>query len=181
MIETVYRGHTIVYNDNNDTWLCRDADFTYRGSPKLSNVKAQIDKMYLGLRETTAIMCFEIPLGGNSDPIPAKVTEYVRSRSNRNYRGGLEPACHFVASVAQRGGSSKPSRAEQELCYLMPDTVEARAAYVKWQLSYASAELAKAQADEAKRKIPRLSKEDIQPLIDLKSKMNTMEKSDDAS
>ncbi|MER9833401.1 hypothetical protein NKJ28_00290 [Mesorhizobium sp. M0145] len=169
-IETTYRGHLIRYGENSDEWYCRDLEVGGGSHVSLAKLKAKIDKMYLDLRRKAAVKVFEVNGGYSSKPsiTEATIIEYVRPFAEKDWKGVVGRTRHKVATVAQRNGSERASRAEKELSDLMPDTSEAQAAFAEaLRLAEIAAEAQKA-ATEALNRIPRLTLDDIAELVRIK-------------
>ncbi|TIT80123.1 MAG: hypothetical protein E5W57_04120 [Mesorhizobium sp.] len=170
-IETTYRGHLIRYGENSDEWYCSDLESGNNSHASLAKLKAKIDKMYLDLRKKAAVKAFEINpgyMGRLPECIEATVTEYLKTFTEKNWKGVEGPTRHKVAAVALRRDNDRASRAEKELANLMPDTPEAHAAYAEALRLYEVTKAAQLAADEAFKAIPRLSLDDIRELVRIK-------------
>lgn len=170
-----YRGYEIRWNDNLEEWSCDDLSGKLRSSDKPSKLKAAIDKMYLDRRKAAAVAVLEVTYGGHSrgELIDAKVTEYLGSRRDSRYVKGKSEYYdrHKVAVSALRGSNDKISRQEKELTDLAMDTPEVREAYARYSDLYNQAKELDRQANAAREAIPRLTIEDIKPLVELYEKM----------
>jgi len=168
-LKTEYRGYEIRYSENQDEWVCYDCGVT---EPTLSKAKAKIDALHLKMRKAAATPCYEIREDGFTVGLEdATVIQYRgenweepwMSSKKARFRG------HRVASMCQRGVSSRKSRRDCYLHTLVPQTEEARAAAAE---AARLGEIAKA-ADKAYREaidaIPRLDIEDIEGLVEASS------------
>ena len=167
MIEVNYRGYMIRFNENSDEWWCGDLSGKSYASPKLSTVKAAIDRMLLSVRKESAVTCFEIGGGYTANPykVEAKIVEFIKTKQDHDWKGNPRPPVHIVASVAQRSGSSKASRREVNIADLMPDTPEAHAAFERL-LEAAERERIATQATKAAfDAIPRVTLDMISNLV----------------
>lgn len=163
--QTEYRGHKIRWSNNADEWTCYDLSDKVRSSPRLSLIKAAIDRLYLAERKSIATPCFEI--GYNGERTESNVVEYLGFKIQRSWSGGDQKTEHKVAVVAKRTGSERPSRCERDLYSLMPVSAEAEAAYSEFKRLREIEKRAKADADAALEAVPRLTLDDIQALVDL--------------
>lgn len=163
--ETFYRGHKIRWSDNSDEWTCYDLSDKVRSSPKLSLIKAAIDRLYLAERKANAVPCFEI--GHDGTRTESNVVEYLGAKIQRAWSGGEQRTEHKVAVVATRKGSERPSRREAKLDDLMPSNVDVDAAWLHYQSLRAIEKRAKAAADAALKAIPRLTLDDVTALVEL--------------
>lgn len=164
-VQTIYRGHTIRWSDNSDEWTCYDLSDKARSSPKLSLIKASIDRLYLTERKSNAIPCFEISHGGQR--CESNVTEYLGPDHQRAYANVPEKVVHKVAVVATRSGSERPARRQTELGTLMPVSAEAEAAWAIYADLNAKAGEAVRLAREALDAVPRMTPDQIKPLVAL--------------
>lgn len=164
---TVYRGHTIRWSDNSDEWTCYDLSDKVRSSPKLSRIKAAIDRLYLAERKANATPCYELSQHGKR--IESTVVEYLGARTKTSWTGNTTTTTHKVAVVAKREGSERPSRREAELTSLAPATPEVERAYSEYLALKAEAQAAADKADRAFKAIPRLSLDDIEALVRLEA------------
>lgn len=162
---TTYRGHTIQWSDNSDKWVCYDLSDKVRSSPKLSLIKAAIDRLYLTERKNKAVQCYELSTHGQR--VESNVVEYLGEKVHRSWGSKPEITDHKVAVVAQRHGSERPSRRETTLDKLMPVTPEAEDAYQRYERLNAEAKAAGKRADDAFKAIPRLKPYDVRALIEL--------------
>lgn len=163
-VETTYRGHKIYWSDNADCWTCRDLDGKMQSAPKLSSIKAHIDKLYLSERKQSAVPCFEI--GHSGDFIEGSVVEYLGQRVGISWRDPNKIG-HKVAVVARREGSGKPSRREASLDEVFPMSPDTVTAYENYKRLENEAKAAQRAAYDAKQAIPRMTPEDVQALIDI--------------
>jgi hypothetical protein len=161
----MYRGHKINWSDNSDEWTCYDLSDKVRSSPKLSLIRAAIDRLYLAERKANAVPCFE--LGIHGDRTESHVSEYLGPKIDRSWDGRETKTRHKVAVVAVRSGSERPSRRELELTNLMASTPEAEAAWGHDRKLYVAEQEAKRAADEAWAAIPRLTLDQIAALVEL--------------
>lgn len=165
-IKIEHRGYTIRFNENADEWTCSEAD--YYSSPSLSKVKAKIDKMLLDVRKASSVTVFEISHGfGRMSRYESKLTEFVKTKHDKDWRGNALPPSHIVASVAARDGTKKPARREMKLSDMMPDTPEAHAAYAACETLFREAKAAEKRAIAAFDAIPRVTLDDIRALVRL--------------
>lgn len=174
MIETIYRGHTIRYTDNADEWTCydvQDAKGQSYSSPKLSNVKAAIDKMFLDMRKRSAFPCFELGKSHHPTKTAATIIEYVEHKIERNFYRPTEPSIdrHVVAAVAQRTGRERAVRRTADITEFMPDTPEAHEAYQRFLAARQRAQEAEKDARDAFDAIPRVSIDMIPDLVRIKN------------
>jgi hypothetical protein len=172
-IEIEYRGHVIRYSENADEWTCYDLN-SY-SSPKLSNVKQRIDKMYLDQRRKSALPCYILEGGydihGPLRKIEASIIEYVGPEHRRDHSRGMtaDVVDHKVATTAVRHGNERASRTVSELSGLMADTPEALAAFDQAVALYKKARAAWDAYREAVKQIPRVSLDDIPDLVRIAS------------
>lgn len=167
-VATVYRGHKIQWSDNSDEWTCYDLSDRVRSSPKLSLIKAAIDRLYLAERKENATPCFEITRNDGSR-VESSVVEYLGERYERAYGKTPEKIKHRVAVVAKRTGSERPSRRETELAALAPASPDTETAWANFKALYDAAREADRTATAAFAAIPRLQPKDISALIKLHS------------
>lgn len=172
MIEVSHRGYTIRYADNADEWTCydvQDAKGRSYSSPKLSNVKAAIDKMLLDVRKSNALACFELGIPTSfygPKKTAAKIIEYVERKVERDHYGKKpDTVRHIVASVAQRGSSERAARRNEDIDKFMPDTPEAHEAFARFEAAAAREREAHAQTQAAFAAIPRVTVEMISELV----------------
>lgn len=175
-IVDTYRGHKIFYNTNSDEWSCNDTghDGKNYASPKLSVIRGRIDTMYRNLRSKSAIDAYELPYGDGEELVPTSVTEFIEIKHERKYSGKLGEEYHIVASIAKRDGSTKASRTSRSIGNLVPNTDAARAAHALYIAAHKEIKELTKHMNKLREAIPRLSVADIQPLIDLKAKMEDM-------
>lgn len=160
-----YRGHTIRWSDNEDCWTCWDLSDKVRSSPKLSTIKAHIDKLYLAERKANATPCYEL---GRERRVESMVVEYLGERKEKSWRKlGEFTITHRVAVVAKRDKNDRPARKEATLPALSPVSPEADAAWQHYAVLAHELKLAERRAAEAFDALPRLKPEDVQKLIDL--------------
>lgn len=170
-ISTTYRGYEITYNENTEQWNCYDLESSYSGkdssSPKLSTIRAKIDKMVTDMRKAAAVEAFEINTNHTSKPSKRNciVTEYLGNVKGRySWEPEITPK---VASVSLRNGKSKPTRSEIAITMIMPNTREALEAYEDAAAAYREIEKARAVYAERLAAIPRLSLDDIKALVEI--------------
>lgn len=174
-VATEYRGHTIRWSDNEDCWTCYDLSDKVRSSPKLSNIKAAIDRLYLAERKDAGVECWEISQSDCKRTF-SKVVEYLGPKENRHYfTKELQSVSHKVAVVAKRAGSDRPSRAQTECAMLGKPGDEFDAAWKVYVDATAEAKAAQKRVSEAYSALPRLSVEDISRLVELAEKDTTHE------
>ena len=169
MIEVTHRGYTITFNENSDEWYCRELSGKSYSAPKLSTIKASIDRMLLSVRKKSAITCYEVSGGHSRDPskTEAQIVEFITTKNERDYSGKAKPPVHIVASVAQRRGSAKASRREVSIADLMPDTPEAHAAFDRLVKATEREVAAHKETLAALNAIPRVTFEMITDLVKL--------------
>lgn len=164
---TTYRGHSIRWSDNSDEWVCYDLSDKVRSSPKLSLIKAAIDRMYLAERKSSAVTCYELSYSGGQRT-ESNVVEYLGENREKSWsRPDDVTVTHKIAVVAKRSGSERPSRRETELDKVMAVGLEADAAWAHFQELHRAAEKAKRAADDAHEALPRLALQEISALVDL--------------
>ena len=165
-ISTEYRGYRINYSENQDEWSCYEAGTGFSHA-KLSGVKAKIDALFLAERKRGATACLEMEsLYGSAcvAMIDATVIEYLGPKLDR-HNGVLVIVGQKVAVVARRRGSEKAARRECELSSLAQNTPETLAAWAEAQRLYLIYADAKKAYDAAVTAIPRLSLDDVMPLV----------------
>lgn len=166
-ISTKYRGHVISWSDNLDEWTCYDLSDKVYSSPKLSNIKAAIDRLYLAERKEASVPCWEIS-GHSAQRIESNVVEYLGEKVDRNWSTNqYEVVDHKVAVVATRKGNERPARKQTELGLLSPKTPEVEEAWAHYVKLDAEAKRASKRATEAYYAIPRMKVEDVAELVRL--------------
>lgn len=171
-IKTIYRGYEIIFRDNSEEWCCTELVGSYgNGSsyPKLSTVKAKIDNMIASLRKKSTVSVYDIQAGdgyGNKriSISPAIITEYIGQKSSSRHD---KSAAHRVATMAVRGGKSKPSRTEGLMTHFMLDTPENHAAVDLARAAHVEVVEAIKRLKDAVEAIPRVTLDDIRPLVDI--------------
>ncbi len=170
-ISTEYRGYKISFGDNSEEWSC--SELSFYGFPKLSTLKARVDKMLLDVRKKSAVSCFEITHRDTSKT-PGTIVDYVKMRHDNDYARGYvdgklpKIAKHVVAVVAQRSNSDRAARGEKDLDGLMPDTPEALAAFEVYAEKVRLYREAGKAADMAYAAVPRVTVEMIAELKRIK-------------
>lgn len=164
-LEVKHRGYTIRFSENADEWSALEVGSGF-SSQSLNAVKAKIDAFVLGMRKEAATACYELGLPSSSvaKKTPALVTEYLGTTRLNRHSHEVE---HMVAVSAQRDGRERASRVDRSLDSLMPDTLEAHAAFEVYARK--ADEVARALRDRqaAYDAIPRLTLDDIKPLVEL--------------
>lgn len=169
-----YRGHEIKWSENMEEWTCYDLSGKVKSAEKPSKIKAAIDKMYLDRRKASAIPVLEITYGGGgtrSELIDAKVTEYVKCIKSSSWSSKPPPDRHVVAVSALRSGNDRPTRLEKEITELAIDTPEVRDAYAAYLDAYTTSQQWLKKANELREAIPRLTLDDIKPMVELYEQM----------
>ena len=165
MIETEYRGHRIIYSENQDNWYA--SDIQNSDAPTLSKVKAKIDKMYLDMRKRSAFNGFEISGHGEPTLTPTTIVEYVKEKVERSWSdpSKITSRSHIVAAVAQRGGREKAARRQCNLDEIAPDTPETMVAFENAKALWVEMRRAEKAYRDAVAAIPRVSFHDITDLV----------------
>lgn len=160
-----YRGYTISYNQNRDSWECYDCGI--HNEPTLSKVKEKIDKMHLKLRKESALECYEIA-AVHSNVVrvyEATVIDYLGPKMERVWPSReYKEVGHKVAAVADRGAGRR-ARRETMLGDLAPITDEVHAKIEEANRLGRIATEAKEAFVAAVRDIPRVRLEDIEGLV----------------
>lgn len=166
-VETKYRGHSIRWSDNEDCWACYDLSDKVRSSPKLSTIKAAIDRLYLAERKAAGVECWEIS-SYDGKRTPATVVEYLGKKVDRNsWSSAPDRVFHKVAVVAKRGGAERPARRETECDKLARPGAEFDAAWEIYTRAVADKKAAEKRAASAFAALPRLQVSDIAKLVEL--------------
>jgi hypothetical protein len=169
-VETEYRGHKIRWSDNEDCWTCYDLSDKVRTSPKLSAIKAAIDRLYLAERKAAGVECWEIN-SYDGKRTRATVVEYLGEKGARySWDGKPGQPQHKVAVVAKRSGSERPARRETECDKLALPGEEFDAAWEAYTHALEEQKAAEKRTDQAFKALPRLTVSDIAALVDLAAK-----------
>jgi hypothetical protein len=169
-ISIEYRGHTIRWADNEDCWTCWDLGNKAKSSPKLSVIKAAIDKIYLAERKAASTQCWEINSHSGTREF-ANVIEYVGPKVERAWAGEITSETkHIVGVVAKREGSERNSRKDIETSRLAPVGEATDKAWAAYEVAMESRKLAQSRERDALAAVPRLSLDDINELVALASK-----------
>ena len=165
MIDTEYRGHRIIYSENQDNWYAPDIENS--DAPTLSKVKAKIDKMYLDMRKRSAFNGFEISSLGEPALTPTTIVEYVKEKIERSWSdpSKITSSKHIVAAVAQRSGREKAARRQCQLDDIAPDTPETMVAFENAKALWVEVKRAEKAYRAAVAAIPRVSFDDITDLV----------------
>ncbi|MFU1607358.1 hypothetical protein ACM25O_13315 [Sulfitobacter pontiacus] len=169
-LRTQYRGYTIHYAENRDSWDCSDCGVS---ESSLGKAKSKIDSLHLKLRKSSAVDAYEISRNESEREFSVKATEariidYGKPRIQRSGYGEnrKEYVEERVFSMAVRHGNGKASRSEQPLNGLAPVTPEVHAAIDEANRLGVIAHAAVKEFRAAARAIPRLKLEDITGLIE---------------
>jgi hypothetical protein len=166
-VVTEYRGHKIRWSDNEDCWTCYDLSDKVRASPKLSAIKAAIDRLYLAERKAAGVGCWEISSHDGSRT-PATVVEYLGEKTEKSWSGRTpDRIYHKVAVVAKRTASERPARRETSCDQLARLGAEFDAAWEIYANAFAERKAAQKREQEAFGALPRLQVEDIAKLVEL--------------
>lgn len=169
-LKTEYRGYTIRYAENRDSWDCSDCGVS---ESTLGKAKSKIDSLHLKLRKASAVDAYEISRRETDraftvSAIEARIIDYGKPRVQRSGYGPdrKEYVEERVYSMAARHGNGKASRSEQRLDSMAPVTPEVHAAIDEANRLGKIAHAASQEFKAAVRAIPRLQLEDIKGLID---------------
>lgn len=166
-LSTEYRGYTISYAENMDTWGCYECGVT---APTLSKAKEKIDALHLKLRKESAVSCYEYQVDskkGTIKLIDSKIIDFLKEcistswSSNKRTHDGYE-----VAVMAQRQGSEKASRRTAKLRTLIADTPEALEAVNQANEIGQRLAVPVREFDDAVAAIPRVQFADISKLVE---------------
>lgn len=164
-LATEYRGYTIRYSENNDTWDCYDCKVS---AETLTKAKAAIDALHLKVRKAAAVPCYEIQKEMFSVALldatvidylgPAKTSDWV---SSKKIVTGQR-----VASVCKRRGSARASRADCHLSSLVKPGPEVEAIVAELAVLGEAKKAASQAFEDAVNRLPKLQIEDIKDLIE---------------
>lgn len=164
-ITTTHRGYEIIYIETKEGWMCPDLDGGGYGGEifdTLAEVKAKINDMVASMRKEASVPAFFVSTGHPPSLLSSLVTEYLGLKRDVYGKPTFEGK---VASMAIRGASKKPTRAEHAIGQFAPNTPEAVAAFGEALKLYEAAKEATKKYEAAIAAIPRLTKDDIAGLV----------------
>jgi hypothetical protein len=165
-----YRGYSLRYDENQDTWTCYDCKVD---ALTLGKLKKKIDKLHLEARKAAAVECvqvsaslYNVPRNKPVTPSTALLVEYKGEKHSRSHRTGERSSDgHDVSYMQHRERNERPSRMTAKLhtfAFLTPEVTEQYAAITKLRDDQIEIERQIAQAFAL---IPRLKIEDISGLV----------------
>jgi len=160
-----YRGHVIIWSDNDDKWRACDFDFSHQS---LAKCRERIDKEYRALRNKSAVQCLKLDGGSGFTPEgrPATLVEYLGAKEERSWSTKeLKAVKHRVAAMYIWAHSEKQSRNQCDLGDFAADTPEVLAMIALAKEKQDAARTLLKEGDAIMRSIPRLTEADIAGLI----------------
>ncbi len=115
-MKTEYKGYTIQFSENAETWGCYNIEFHHAS---LGKVKERIDKLHRELRKASTVECLVLRSGGYGNRpefIDAKIVEYskpIREKAaafERVPTGEIvdhEVYASFVSNMSERAGRNR--------------------------------------------------------------------------
>lgn len=150
VLETVYKGHKIIWSDNGDNWYCSSMALE---NVSLAKLKQAIDKEYLKERKAASVPCILLNQNSGSFDEMTIIEKVDDTRYDTNR----------VAVLGKVG--DRNVRQLMRLANLTPDSPAARSAIENWLGERALAVAASRRATAAFDAIPRMTLADIAGLV----------------